>query len=42
MTRPKRDPLRLLANNEREFLEQLSRAQSEPAGHLARAKALLK
>ena len=41
MTRRKKDPLRPLADEEREVLEQISRAQSEPASHLARAKALL-
>jgi hypothetical protein len=41
MTRRKKDPLRPLADEEREVLEQLSRAQSEPASHVARAKALL-
>ena len=41
MTRRKKDPLRALTDDEREMLEQLSRAQSEPASHVARAKALL-
>jgi transposase len=41
MTRRKKDPLRPLSDEEREILEQISRAQSEPAGHVARAKALL-
>jgi len=41
MTRRKKDPLRPLTDKEREVLEQLSRAQSEPASHVARAKALL-
>ena len=41
MTRRKKDPLRPLSEEEREVLEQLSRAQSEPASHVARAKALL-
>ena len=41
MTRRKKDPLRSLTDKEREVLEQLSRAQSEPASHVARAKALL-
>ena len=41
MTRRKKDPLRPLSDEEREILEQLSRAQSEPASHVARAKALL-
>jgi hypothetical protein len=41
MTRRKKDPLRSLTDKEREVLEQLSRSQSEPASHVARAKALL-
>jgi transposase len=41
MTRRKKDPLRPLSDEERNVLEQLSRAQSEPASHVARAKALL-
>lgn len=41
MTRRKKDPLRSLSDEEREVLEQISRAQSEPASHVARAKALL-
>jgi len=41
MTRRKKDPLRPLTDEEREVLEQISRAQSEPASHVARAKALL-
>ena len=41
MTRRQKDPLRSLTDKEREMLEQLSRAQSEPASHVARAKALL-
>ena len=41
MTRRKKDPLRPLSDEEREVLEQLGRAQSEPASHVARAKALL-
>jgi len=41
MTRRKKDPLRPLTGEERKVLEQLSRAQSEPASHVARAKALL-
>ena len=41
MTRRQKDPLRSLTEEERRVLEQLSRAQSEPAGHVARAKALL-
>jgi hypothetical protein len=41
MTRRQADPLRPLTAEEREVLERLSRAQSEPASHVARAKALL-
>ena len=41
MTRRQKDPLRPLTAEEREVLECLSRAQSEPASHVARAKALL-
>ena len=41
MTRRQKDPLRPLTDEERKVLEQLSRAQSEPASHVARAKALL-
>jgi hypothetical protein len=41
MTRRKKEPLRALTAKEREVLKQLSRAQSEPASHVARAKALL-
>ena len=41
MTRRKKDPLRSLTDTEQEVLEQISRAQSEPASHVARATALL-
>lgn len=41
MTRRQKDPLRPLSDEEREVLERLSCAQSEPASHVARAKALL-
>lgn len=41
MSRRKEDPLRPLSEEEREVLKQISRAQSEPASHVARAKALL-
>ena len=41
MTRRQKDPLRPLKAEEREILEQVARAQSEPASHVARAKALL-
>jgi transposase len=36
-----KDPMRPLTDEEREVLEQISRARSEPASHVARAKALL-
>ena len=41
MTRQRKDPLRPLTGEEREVLERISRAQSEPASHVARAKSLL-
>jgi transposase len=41
MTRRQKDPLRPLSAEEREVLERISRAQSDPASHVARAKALL-
>ncbi len=41
MTRRQKDPLRLLTADERAVLERLSRSHSEPASHVARAKALL-
>ncbi len=41
MTRRRKDPLRSLRPEEREILEQIARAGSEPASHVARAKALL-
>jgi transposase len=41
MTRRKRDPLRTLTEEERDWLERISRSHSEPAGHVARAKEIL-
>ena len=41
MTRRKKDPLRDLTGEERDVLEQIARARSEPASHVARAKSLL-
>jgi transposase len=41
MTRQKKDPLRALTAEEREWLVRISRAQSEPASHVVRAKAIL-
>ena len=41
MTRHKIDPLRVLTDEERAVLTHVSRATSEPASHVARAKALL-
>jgi transposase len=41
VSRCPKDMLRSLSDEERTLLEQISRAQSEPASHVARAKALL-
>ena len=41
MTRRQKDPLRPLSEEERAALERLSRAQSEPASHVARARLVL-
>jgi len=41
MTRRRKEPLRLMTEDERAWLERISRAASEPASHVARAKALL-
>jgi len=41
VTRRQKDPLRPLTPEERAALEELSRAQSEPASHVARAKLVL-
>ncbi len=41
MTRRRNDPLRPITVEERTWLEQISRATSEPASHVARAHALL-
>ena len=41
MSRRQKDPLRAVTAGERSFLERLSRSQSQPAAHVARAKALL-
>jgi transposase len=41
MTRRQKDPLRTLTEEERDVLEQIARAYSEPASHVARAKSLL-
>ena len=41
MTRRQKDPLRPLTDEERAVLAEISRAQSEAASHVARAKALL-
>jgi transposase len=41
MTRRQKDPLRPLTDEEQTVLTRISRAQSEPASHVARAKALL-
>jgi transposase len=41
MSRRRKDPLRPLTDEERIVLEQVARARSEPASHVARAKMLL-
>ena len=41
MTRRQKDPLRPLAKEEQSTLDRLARSQTEPASHVARAKALL-
>ena len=41
MTRRQKDPLRPLTDHECDVLHQISRAHSEPASHVARAKILL-
>lgn len=41
MTRRQKDPLRALTQEERKLLVRISRSRTEPASHLARAKALL-
>jgi hypothetical protein len=41
MSRRQKDPLRPPTEEERRFLERLSRSQSQPAAHVARAKAVL-
>ena len=41
MTGRKKDPLRTLTEEEKTWLERISRAQSEPAMHVARAKEIL-
>ncbi len=41
MTRRQKDPLRPLTSQERSWLIRISRSHSEPAAHVARAKALL-
>jgi hypothetical protein len=41
MTRRRKDPLRVLSKEERDVLEQIARARSEPASHVARAKSLV-
>jgi len=41
MTRRQKDPLRALTPEQQTALERLRRSQSEPASHVARAKALL-
>ncbi len=41
MTRRQKDPLRPLTDDERQWLVRVARSQSEPASHVARAKAIL-
>lgn len=41
MTKRQKDPLRPLADEERDYLERVSRSGSAPASHVARAKAIL-
>jgi transposase len=41
MTRRKKDPLRTLTEEENNWLERISRSQSEPAVHVAHAKEIL-
>jgi transposase len=41
MSRQKKDPLRTLTEEERNWLARISRSQSEPASHVARAKQIL-
>lgn len=41
MTKRQKDPLRPLADEEREYLERVSRSGSAPASHVARARAIL-
>jgi len=41
MTGRKKDPLRTLTEEERRWLGRISRSQSEPAGHVIRAKEIL-
>jgi len=41
MTRRRKDPLRPLSEEERGILERICRSHSEPASHVARARALL-
>jgi len=41
MSRRRKDPLRPVTEEEQELLQQIARARSEPASHVARAKMLL-
>jgi hypothetical protein len=38
---PKKNPLRTLTEEERNWLERISRSQTEPAAHVAHAKEIL-
>jgi transposase len=41
MTRTQMEPLRALTEEEKSWLERISRSQNEPAGHVTRAKQIL-
>lgn len=41
LTRRKKDPIRTMTEEERAWLERISRSQSEPAAHVIRAKEIL-
>jgi transposase len=41
MSGHKKDPLRKITEEEKNWMERISRSQSEPAGHVARAKEIL-
>ena len=41
MSRRKKNPLRTLSEEERDWLERISRSQVKPTSHVARAKQIL-